>query len=321
MDFRIRQLECFLTLTEKLNYGQAARAQFMSQPTLSFQIKSLEESFGARLFDRNPRGVTLTAAGHFLAQSARRILAEIEDAHRNISSMNAQTPLRVCCSQVGQIEILPRLVRYLAQIRPELQLDIQYTVPEERIQALVNGKLDVLMLVAPVQAPGVTYQMLRRESSIAVVPDIPQYRGRRSISIHELAESPILVAREQECSYAKHFTMDILQHFQLSPELVESPINLHFRLAMVAAGKGSYIGSAVLLGLKYPGVLFLPFRETVPQIMLGVAWRTHDSSAQLKVFVDALTRLAHSKSDAQEIERLTLFPAPAARGSYTAKVS
>jgi DNA-binding transcriptional LysR family regulator len=300
MDFRIRQLQCFLTLAEKLNYGRAARAQFMSQPTLSFQIKSLEESFGARLFDRNSRGVTLTTAGHFLAHSARRILAEVEDAHRNISGTDAQTALRVCCSQAGQIEILPRLVRYLAEIQPEPRLDIQYTVPEERIEALVNRKLDVLMLVAPVRAAGVTYQILRKEPSIAVVPDIPRYRGRRSISIHELAANPLLVAREQECSYAKHFTVDILQRFQLSPEMIESSINLNFRLAMVAAGKGSYIGSAVLLGLKYPGVLFLPFEEAMPQITLGVAWRTHDSSAQLKVFIDALRRVAHRESDEHE---------------------
>jgi DNA-binding transcriptional LysR family regulator len=321
VDFRFRQLQCFLTLAEKLNYGQAARAQFMSQPTLSFQIKSLEESFGARLFDRSHRGVSLTTAGHHLALSARRILAEVESARRHISSMTTQMPLRVCCSQVGQIKVLPRLVRYLSESHPDLQLDIQYTAPEERVQALVNGKLDVLMLVAPVQAAGVTFQLLRKESSIAILPDIPRYRARHSISVRELVESPLLIASEQECSYAKHFTLEVLAHFHLSPEMIESPINLGFRLAMVAAGKGVSLGSEALLGLKYPGVLFLPFEEALPQKMLGVAWRTHDSSAQLRIFNEALARIARSRSEQPAVDEHPVFVAPAARKEYRAKAS
>jgi DNA-binding transcriptional LysR family regulator len=321
MDFRIRQLQCFLTLAEKLNYGQAARAQFMSQPTLSFQIKSLEECFGARLFDRSHRGVTLTHAGHQLAHSARLILAEVESARRQIASISTQMPLRVCCSQVGQIEALPRVVRYLSESHPDVHLDIQYTLPEERVRALVEGKLDVLMLVAPVQAAGVTFQLLRKESSIAILPDIPRYRGKRSISICELASNKLLVASEQECSYAKHFILDVLERFHLSPEIVESPINLSFRLAMVAAGQGVCIGSEALLRLKYPGVLFIPFEEALPRRWLGVAWRTHDTSEHLKIFNDALVRIAKRGSEEPVIEELPVFVSPAARKEYRAKAS
>jgi len=304
MDFRFRQLQCFLALAERLNYGQAARAQFMSQPTLSFQIKSLEESFGARLFDRNHKGVKLTAAGRQLTISARRILAEVENAHRNILGLGSDTPLQVCCSQLGQIEILPRLMRHLTQHHPTLPLSVQYTVPEERVEALKDNKLDVLMVVAPVQVPGISFQLLRRESPIAVLPNSPRYRGYTSISIREFAANTVLIASERECRYARNYTADLMRISQLSPTTVESSLNLNFRLAMVASGKGVSIGSESLHLLRYPGVIFLPFEETLPKNMLGMAWRADDTSESLRIFRDALAQVCRREPQEQESERL-----------------
>lgn len=292
MDFRIRQLQCFLVLAEKLNYGQAARSQFMTQPTLSFQIKSLEEDFGARLFDRSHKGVSLTPAGRQLQLSARRILAEVESVHREISGLRTQKPLRLCCSQAGQFEILPRLIRQLAESDPDLQLEIEAMVPEERVQALISGKLDILVMVAPVQAPEVSFQTLRRETLVAVVPDTPMYREKSNISIRELAQSPLLVVNERECSYCKEFNLAIMRQFQLSPETIETPVDLNFQFTMVAAGRGVGIASESLLGLRFPGVLFLPFVEAMPKTRLGVAWRTKDTSPTLQVFYEALVKAA-----------------------------
>jgi DNA-binding transcriptional LysR family regulator len=292
MDFRLRQLKCFLVLTEKLNYGQAARAQFMTQPTLSFQIKSLEEDFGARLFDRSHKGVSLTPAGKQLELSARRILAEVESVRREISSLAARQSLRICCSQAGQFDILPRLIRYLAESDPDLRVEIEAMVPEERVQALISGKLDVLVMVAPVQAPGVSFQTLRRESLVAAVPDTPENRAKKEISIHELARSPLLVANERECSYCKEFSIGVMRRFHLMPEIIESPVNLNFQFTMIAAGRGVSISSESLLGLRFPGVLFLPFTEPMPKTKLGVAWRTNDDSPAVRLLHDALVRTA-----------------------------
>ncbi len=312
MDFRIRQLQCFLVLAEKLNYGQAARQQFMTQPTLSFQIKSLEEDFGARLFDRSHKGVQLTSAGQQLALSARRILAEVESVHREISGIASRAPLRVCCSQAGQFEILPKVIRALNESDPDLRLEVEPMIPEERVQALVSGKLDVLMMVAPVQAAGVTFQVLRRESLIAIVPDTPLYRERTSISIHELAKVPFLVSNERECSYCKKFHLAIMRKFNLAPEVVETPVNLNFQIAMIAAGRGFGIASESLLGVRFPGVLFLPFVETMPRTKLGVAWRTKDTSPSLQIFHEALVKAACRPKLDMEMSGLPVFAGVAA---------
>jgi len=313
MDFRIRQLQCFLVLAEKLNYGQAARSQYMTQPTLSFQIKSLEEDFGTRLFDRNHKGVKLTVAGEHLVLSARRILAEVDSVQRQISGINTRIPLRVCCSQAGQFEILPELIRNLAEADPNLQLELQPMVPEERVHALISGKVDVLMMVAPVQAQGVTFQLLRRESLVAVLPERPPYTNMKSISIYELAKSPLLVATERECSYCKQFTLGVMHRFGLSPSTIETPVNLNFQFSLISAGKGVGIASESLLGLKFPGVIFVPFEEVMPKTKLGIAWRTNDTSPSLKLFHEVLIQTAYRPSGNMEVTELPTFanlPAP-----------
>lgn len=90
MDFRIRQLRCFLTLSDLLHYGRTARALYMSQPTVSIQIKLLEETFGAQLFERDRQSVRLTPAGVAFREHARDILEQVEQAQRSLAIL-AQT--------------------------------------------------------------------------------------------------------------------------------------------------------------------------------------------------------------------------------------
>ncbi len=107
MDFRIRQLQCFLTLADLLNYGKTARALYMSQPTISFQIKTLEESFGAKLFDRDRQRVRLTEAGLAFREYAQTIVDTVEAARERLGGLNSRLQLRLSCGPVGQFILLP----------------------------------------------------------------------------------------------------------------------------------------------------------------------------------------------------------------------
>jgi DNA-binding transcriptional LysR family regulator len=290
MDFRIRQLQCFLVLSETLNYGQAAKRLYMAQPTLSFQIKSLEEDFGAKFFDRNRQGVELTTAGESFVPSARRILSEIQSAHRQIHGKAKREPLRVCCSQAGQFVTLPNVMRRLSGIGREVQAEWYSMVPEERISSLVSGKLDALMMVAPLQIPGVAFQQLRTESLVAALPAQPRYTSMKEISIYDFAQSPLLVSNEQDCRHCKQFSLSIMTRFGLVPRLIEAPVNLNIQFALVAAGQGVAFASEALLAMRFPGVVLVPFKEDIPRSKLGMAWRQDDVSSSLKLFQEVLSK-------------------------------
>src|SRR5256886_9884768 len=75
MDVHLRDLRYFVAVAEELNFTRAAERLYVSQPALSKQIRQLEQAMRATLLRRDPRGVTLTAAGALLLPSARRLLA------------------------------------------------------------------------------------------------------------------------------------------------------------------------------------------------------------------------------------------------------
>jgi DNA-binding transcriptional LysR family regulator len=311
MDFRIHQLRCFLVLSETLNYGRAAKMLFITQPTLSFQIKSLEEDFGVKLFDRNHQGVRLTDAGRSLVLSSRKILAEVQNVHLKIQGIEARTPLRVCCSQAGQFEILPKMLQKLHDIDPEFQVDFYPMVPEERVQSLLSGKLDVLMMVAPVQANGVTFQYLSSDSAVAGLPNLPQYRNLKSISIHELAKLPLIVSNERDCRHCKQFAISRLEAFGYVPQTVESSVNINVQLALVAANKGFVFASEAMVGMPFTGVVFVAIQEPIPKSRLGVAWRTTDRSKPLHLFLKTLVQVVQASTSHMEYLRM---PAAAMNG-------
>ena len=104
MDFRLKQLQSFLTLAELLNYGKASQALYVSQPTLTFQIKSLEDALGTKLFERTRHSVALTDAGVAFAQYAETILKTATEAKAHLGALENRLRLRIACGPAGQPE-------------------------------------------------------------------------------------------------------------------------------------------------------------------------------------------------------------------------
>src|ERR1700728_4098206 len=111
-------------LSDYLNYGMTARALYISQPTLTFQIKGLEEVFGARLFDRSRQHVRLTDAGVAFREYAKTILDTVDAARECLSDLHTRMRLRVTCGPVGQFILLPAVIRSLSSDFPEFELDV-----------------------------------------------------------------------------------------------------------------------------------------------------------------------------------------------------
>src|ERR1700712_2581757 len=123
MDFRIRQLQCFLTLSDLLNYGKTARALYMSQPTITFQIKSLEQAFGVKLFERDRQQVRLTDAGVAFRKYAQYIMDTVGAAQEYLNGLHTRLHLRVSCGPAGQYILLPAVIRKLAADFPDFELE------------------------------------------------------------------------------------------------------------------------------------------------------------------------------------------------------
>jgi DNA-binding transcriptional LysR family regulator len=288
MDLRIKQLKVFLALAETLHFGKAAQRLYMSQPALTFQIQSMESTIGLQLFNRDRRHVELTPAGRNLVITGNRIISEIRQFENSIDSLATEQPIRVVCAPSGEQVILPAVIRRLKMISPKCKVDLCGVSPIEQLRALQENRVDVLLMIKRIDTPGVEFQPITQQHVYAVVPEGSEFAIRGSISVHEFAEQPVIVAARHYCDQAQPLIERLLAPFGLKATFVEAPGRQSAMESLVAAGLGLTLANEWRLVAPFPGVKMVPFEEYLPPLQLGAAWRTSFESPILTSFKTAL---------------------------------
>ncbi len=284
MDFRIRQLQCFLTLADLLNYGKTARAMFMSQPTTTFQIKSLEQALGVKLFERDRQQVRLTEAGYAFREYAQSIVDTVQAAKECLSGQHTQLKLRVSCGPVGQFVLLPAVIRALAAEYPEFKLEVSELTTEQQISRLQERKVDAVLMVGAFPVSGVRFDPICKESLLAVVPRQSRLASQRSLSIQDFRHTGIIAIRPKDCWFQQQFLHSLLAPYGITPRMVEAPHSSSVQFAYVAAGEGVAITTSSMAACRFPGVVMLPFKETLPEVQLGLCAIEANEAVALTIF-------------------------------------
>jgi LysR family cyn operon transcriptional activator len=196
----LRHIRYFLAVAEHGNFSRAAEALHVSQPTLSQQIRQLEETLQAPLLDRSGRAITLTDAGVAYLAYARRALQDLEAGRRAIHDVGelSRGALRVAMTPTFTAYLIGRLVDGFNSRYPGITLTIQ-EMAQERMEALLNDDaLDVGIAFGEVRSPDIETQRLLTESLVLMVGQSHPHANRRlPITLEELnREVLVLLNRE-----------------------------------------------------------------------------------------------------------------------------
>lgn len=313
LDFRIRQLHCFLTLANLLNYGKTARALYTSQPTITFQIKSLEEALNAKLFERDRQQVRLTDAGFAFREYAQNIVDMVDAARECLGGLHNRLQLRISCGPVGQFVLLPAIIRKLASQHPGFELEVIELTSEQQMTALNEGKVDALLMVGGLPVRGMRFDPICREPLIAMVSERSPLAARRSISVEDFREHSIIASRPKDCRFHQPFLHSLLAPYGISPRIVEAPHSCSVQFAYAAAGEGIVIASESMGGCSFPGIVFLRFDETLPPIQLGLGALETNHRVAMEVFRQVVLECAQEiLPEARPARKLRLHPPVAA---------
>src|ERR1700689_5896616 len=139
MEFR--QIRSFLSIAETLHFGRSAELIHPIQPALSLQIRALEEEVGVRLFERNRRKTTLTAAGLAFRDDAAAALSQLEQAMRSarLAANGKLGLLRIGFTSNAGSQIVPGIVRQFRELNPEVQFSLRQYLTAEQGQSLGPG--------------------------------------------------------------------------------------------------------------------------------------------------------------------------------------
>src|SRR5438876_4678533 len=156
VDIKLKDLRYLVALADTRHFGRAAEKCFVSQPTLSAQLKKLEQYLGVQLIERQPNNVTLTQAGEQIVVRARRILEASEEvvtlarAHRDPLAGRLRLAL---LPTIGPY-LLPRVSQPIRKSLPRLELRLYEYQTEQMLQKIEAGEIDLGILALPVDGDG-----------------------------------------------------------------------------------------------------------------------------------------------------------------------
>lgn len=239
----LRQLRYFVAVARFRSFTRAAEHQHVAQPSLSQQIKKLEDELGARLFDRLVRGVALTEFGERFQEHARRVLVEVESAHEVMREMLGLRRGKVNLGVIPTVApfVLPQALQAFGRRYPGIEVKVAEDLTRSLLNQLSEGSLDLALLSSAVRGAEIVDEPLFRERMLlAVSTRHPLWRERgasqKRVSLHELASEPFLLLRDGHC-----FREDVLQicrRSRLSPHVAFEGGQFDTLVGMVEAGAG-----------------------------------------------------------------------------------
>ena len=291
MDYSLRELECFIAVAEELSFTRAARRLNLAQPPLSRHVRTLEEKIGAELFSRQPRQVSLTAAGSLFYEETRnipRLLSRSGEAARRCAQ-GETARLRLGFVSAVMNDELVEIVRRYREQHPQVQIMLHDSSPQEQLKAIAAGRLDGGFVgIAPPACPaGIRLLAWHREPLMCFLPSGHPLAKSTLIPLKSLAEeSFVAVSHEAAPAYAAH-VRELCRAAGFRPRVIlESPRAQAVAL-MVAAGSGIAILPAALARFMQKSVHAIALKQ-VPDITHVFACPQGKPSAPLAAWIKLL---------------------------------
>ncbi|RPI14121.1 MAG: DNA-binding transcriptional regulator OxyR [Lysobacterales bacterium] len=272
----LRDLRYLVALADEKHFGKAAERCFVSQPTLSAQIRKLEEYLGVPLVERQPKRVALTETGVRIVERARRLLQEA-DAIVDLAKTDRDPlsgPLKVGLIPTVGPYLLPHVATRLRRDLPRLKLMLYEHQTAPLLEKLRAGELDVGILALPVPADGLETAELYDEPFALAVPAGHPLAEREHVRIEDLRGETVLLLEDGHC--LRDQALEVCSRVRVQEPQDYRATSLETLRQMVAAGHG--ITLLPDLAAESPvgaarGLRILPFGKPAPARTIGAVWR------------------------------------------------
>jgi DNA-binding transcriptional LysR family regulator len=288
MDAHLRDLRYFVAVAEELSFTRAAQRLHLSQPALSKQIRGLELTLRAELFDRDRRQVRLTTAGEALLKAARRVLADWQQGTVEVAEVVAESlrTLRVgTLTSIGRRLYRGATNQFAARL-PDWRIELRSFGWGEPTAGLQDRVTDAAFLWLPVDAEDITYEVLTSERRFVALSSEHRLAHRTAVAFDELADEPF-VALPRAAGPLRDFWLGADRGGDTKVRVVAEVTNIDEKLEIVSSGTAIGLvaeGNAELYAR--PDLACVPVTDLGPA-HLAVARRRGDARPAVRAFVQA----------------------------------
>jgi LysR family hydrogen peroxide-inducible transcriptional activator len=276
MELKLKDLRYLVAVADQRHFGRAATRCFVSQPTLSAQLKKLEQSLGVQLVERAPNNVSLTPAGEEIVARARRILAANDEVVALARSHRDPLAGRLSVGLLPTIGpyLLPRVLPAIKKGLPRLELRLYEYQTAPMLEKLHAGELDVGILALPVELGGLEARELYREPFIVALPERHALAGREAVRVADLKGETLLLLEDGHC--LRDQALEVCSRAGVREQQDFRATSLETLRQMVATGAGVTLLPELASRGAYRsarGVVLRPFARPVPVRHIGALWR------------------------------------------------
>lgn len=283
----IHQLRYFVEVVRTGSFTQAAARCHVTQPTLSHQVKKLEEALGEPLLQRRKRGVLPTALGKAFFPRALAILSELKAAAEEAAFYAGEIKGRLRIGVIPTVApyLMPRLVKASLKRFPRLAFEITEDTTDNLLQAMRGGALDLSLLSLPVEGEEWRVEPLGRDEILVALPAKHQLAGgKKSVHPAQLRAEPMVLMKEAHCLRGQ--SLDICGKAGWTPEVYFTSSQIETLLTMVEAGFGLSFVPALARGQA--GKRKVELRSLAPEPVfrtLALVWPRQSAEMRaLRVF-------------------------------------
>jgi len=289
----LKQFRYFEALAREGHFGRAALACAISQPALSMQIKELEETLGAELFERSARQLRLTGFGKAFAMRVREVLRSVDELSEfaRVSQGNFLSQLRIGIIPTIAPYLLPKIIGNLTYEYPSLDIQIRESQTEKLMQELEAGRLDTAILALPISQASFSETELFEEEFVLIRNQ--EDEAKPVPDINKLHEMRLLLLEEGHC-----FRDQALSFCNIKSGLPRDGLegsSLSTLVQMVGAGIGVTLipEMAVPVETRSAAVSVARFSHPKPKRTIGMIWRrTNPMFEQLTKVAEIVKRSA-----------------------------
>ena len=272
----LKDLKYLVAIADTGHFGKAAERSFVSQPTLSAQLKKLEEYLGVKLVERQPKNVQLTEVGRQIVVRARRMLDEGEEivalARNNTDPFAGKLKLALIPT-IGPY-LLPRVMQKIRKSMPHLGLMLYEYQTEALLKRLREGEIDVGIMALPAAQDGVQSRALYTENFTVALPSQHPLTAKTSIKIQDLKGQTLLLLEDGHC--LRDQALEVCSRIEVREAEDFRATSLETLRQMVVAGLGITLMPEMAVEAPFGsqrGLAIRQFAKPTPTRTVGAVWR------------------------------------------------
>jgi DNA-binding transcriptional LysR family regulator len=290
----LRLVEYFVAVAEELHFGRAAERLHIAQPSLSQQIRRLENVMGVALLERNSRGVRLTDAGETLLREGRKILSQAQYTIQTTRAAGA-TGLAIGFYGSAAITLLPAVLAVFTKRHPSVSVTARELLFGS-IDDILNGKIDLAFTRLLPGQTELEVEILSYENRLAALPHTHPLAARESLIFADLQDESFIINPAIPNDPIPARWLAEQRRHGLPGRIAGRATSVQEILTLVAAGRGiAIVPAAVATQQPRPHIVYVPVIDADPAVV-SLARRPGSTNPALELFVHSAREVAAGRS-------------------------